>query len=77
MATIVYIGISLIRIAPTNSSQLEISENAGISWKTQFFGHSEIGEFYHLGKNNFYLFARTNLGNFRSVTKGKTWEIWR
>ncbi len=77
MSSIVYIGMQLIRISPSDSFQLELSENAGISWRKQFLGSENMGEFYYLGKRNQTLFAKTAKGSFKSETLGKTWDIWK
>ena len=71
MAEIIYIGIKLIRISKEDTSKLEISDNAGISWRVVKNGY--IGEFLDLAKNQQTLFAETSLGRFRSVTFGETW----
>ena len=73
MSPITIIGIKLIKISAVNPTQLEISDNAGISWHLQFKGSLELGNFFHLGKRNLTVFARTSEGNFRSVTEGRTW----
>lgn len=71
MSEIIYIGIKLIRISKEDSSKLEISDNAGISWSV--IESSYIGNFTELAKNQHTLFAETSLGRFQSVTFGKTW----
>lgn len=72
MAQIINIGIKLIRISKEDSSRLEISDNAGISWKI-VETNQYIGEFYELGKRDYIIFAKTSVGRFQSVTLGRTW----
>lgn len=74
MSEIIYIGIKLIRISKEDSSKLEISDNAGISWSIVESGY--IGEFLELAKNQQTLFAETSFGRFQSVTFGKTWTVY-
>ena len=73
MSQVIYIGIKLIKIQPENRSQLLISDNAGISWKINFGGSSELGEFIELGNIKNTVFAKTSTGKFRSETKCRTW----
>lgn len=72
MAQIINIGIKLIRIHKEDSSRLEITDNAGISWKI-VESSQHIGEFIELGKRDYIIFATTCEGRFQSVTLGRTW----
>ncbi|MGC4128098.1 MAG: hypothetical protein QM564_00765 [Bergeyella sp.] len=72
MAQIINIGLKLIRISPEDSSRLELSDNAGISWKI-IESNQYIGEFFELAKRDYIIYAKTSAGSFQSVTFGQTW----
>lgn len=72
-STIVIIGIKLLQICSNNPYQLEISENAGISWLQKFGGSPEVGAFYGLCVKGKIILAKTSQGKFRSSDEGITW----
>lgn len=72
-STVVIVGIRLLQIRTENAYQLEISDNAGISWQQKFSGSGVVGRFDGLAVKGKIVFAETSEGKFRSHDEGLSW----